>query len=845
MNEMEIKGRPTQEEVDGVVNQLSDILVGSAKSVIGKRQCGAPNKNGWYDPHLVKVIKARHRLTRRVYKLKEANNPVADELEDLCSRIKAWERQEIKRLKQKQWSLTASKLAKSSPERVWQFARQRRARSDDNSSPVLAQALSSAWAAIGDPSSESQDWDANFKVMISQQVQAHLESPWRNNDEFGPEEKITEKEVQHTIARLELRKAAGPDETWPFMLKWAGQEGILAFTRLFNWIWRYQIVPQDWKEARIIPLLKGGSPSDPTNYRPISLTSVLGKCMTRIVSDRVSEQLEGGDILADNQGGFRPLRGCLELVLTVNQIVWLRKVQRLRTYLAFIDVNKAYDTVWRDGLWAKLWDYGFQGRAWSYLHSLYQGDRSYVQMGKFKSSWFSHKTGVRQGDVASPMLYSLFINELVEEFKAQGLGVPIDDGEPVGILLFADDICLLAPDQEQLQRMLDIVSRYADRWRFRINQDKSNVMVIGTANEENEPAKWLLQGHSVKETNSYKYLGIWVRKDGLLTAQLAQLMKNVMLTVGNLETIGVPNLLMQTSREFILGQVAPVIEWGIQVCPFSVREFTKLENAWISAVKRILKLPRYASREVVQADLGIMPLKIRRAMLIANLYHHIAGMGQERIVKRVFCMGYNAWVKKKSRRNWFFAVDEALTLLNLPDLAHMEGAGEIPRAEWKGRVKKSGMEAFHREWNSACEKKEHLRLLQSCVEAPGVADFLKGLTSTNLQRFGLLLRSNSLPLANCKQTAKYARIGGSQASTTCQMCKNGEEDLSHFLDKCSVYESIKQMMFSKMPNLGAAMAAQPHQLVFKMSPELQSQAMTLWHKMWQFRHSKLEHSEIA
>ena len=143
-------------------------------------------------------------------------------------------------------------------------------------------------------------------------------------------------------------------------------------------------------------------------------------------------------------------------------------------------MKKAYDTVWRNGLWKRLWDEGIRGKMWRVVKEMYSTVQSAVLVGDEQTEWFDLSTGVRQGCVMSPILFSLFINGLAREINEKGKGIDVG-GRRVRLLMYADDIVLLAESARDLQNMLDVVTAYSKRWRFRLNpkKGKSEVMIFG------------------------------------------------------------------------------------------------------------------------------------------------------------------------------------------------------------------------------------------------------------------------------------------------------------------------------------------------------------------------------
>jgi hypothetical protein len=166
-----------------------------------------------------------------------------------------------------------------------------------------------------------------------------------------------------------------------------------------------------------------------------------------------------------------------------------------------VDVKKAFDRVFRAGLWQKIADAGVKGKMWRVLKSIYESVESCVMVNGHLTDWFQIHAGVRQGCVLSPLLY------VVEELNALNRGVAIEEGgQKLSALLYADDIVLVAANKQDLQRMLDVAS-YAKKWRFELNAKKSQVVVFGMRQPPRH-VKWKLGENELEQVTQYKYLGI-------------------------------------------------------------------------------------------------------------------------------------------------------------------------------------------------------------------------------------------------------------------------------------------------------------------------------------------------
>ena len=161
------------------------------------------------------------------------------------------------------------------------------------------------------------------------------------------------------------------------------------------------------------------------------------------------------------------------------------------TYALFLDLRKAYDTVWRDGLLYKLWNMGIRGKVWQYVDALYARSERAVCLDGLTSDSVQIDLGLSQGDTLSCILFNLFVNDLITDFEAacQGVTLPLGDGAPggqqfhVSALMFADDFSGLAETREQLQAGIDAARAWCDRWRMQaiVGPTKTAVMLFAPA----------------------------------------------------------------------------------------------------------------------------------------------------------------------------------------------------------------------------------------------------------------------------------------------------------------------------------------------------------------------------
>jgi len=179
----------------------------------------------------------------------------------------------------------------------------------------------------------------------------------------------------------------------------------------------------------------------------------------------------------------------------------------LDTYTAFIDFSKAFDSVDRDLLPFKLLRYNIDGKIYFAIKKLYQNTVNTIRLNSYFTQWFKSEYGVRQGDVLSPTLFDIYLNDLAIKINSSKLGIKIGDFY-VGILLYADDIVLISDSETNLQKMLDILTEWCCKWRLIVNQSKSQVVHFRKVRKKKTNFQFKLGNENLLIVPKYKYLGV-------------------------------------------------------------------------------------------------------------------------------------------------------------------------------------------------------------------------------------------------------------------------------------------------------------------------------------------------
>ena len=318
---------------------------------------------------------------------------------------------------------------------------------------------------------------------------------------------FTPPEIQSLVRSLPRKKASGPDSLSMEHLINAPKKAFEVLAILFNGILRLHYVPSSFTCSLIIPLFKGGGkdPTLPNNYRGISLSSNLSKVFERLLLPHFQSRLLS--LVHPLQGGFRPGYSTSHTSFVLHEAIAECKYQKKPVYLALLDVQKAFDSVWHNGLFYKLFQFGIRGDLWYVLYNWYNGLSSSILWNNRISRKFAVAQGVHQGAVLSPILYAVFTSDLLSTLESSSLGVQIGHIY-VGAPTYADDMSLIATSPWALQAMLNIVFEYSYKWRYSINSSKSQILILNLKVHFYPHFQWQLDGHTIPIVESAKHLGI-------------------------------------------------------------------------------------------------------------------------------------------------------------------------------------------------------------------------------------------------------------------------------------------------------------------------------------------------
>ena len=293
-----------------------------------------------------------------------------------------------------------------------------------------------------------------------------------NNSDFTLNSiSITANEVESVLKALQTGKASGPDAIINRILKELAKPLSFPFSDLFNASLIKGQVPALWKQANVTPIHKKNDPSDTTNYKPISLLSTVGKVLEKNVHKYVFNFLMDHEVLTTLQSGF------ISGDSTVNQLVdiynsFCKAIDEAKEVRAiFCDISKAFDRVWHKGLLYKLQTVGITGHLLQWFTDYLNNRKKRVVLPGVFSHWTDLKAGVPQGSILGPLLFLIYINDIVRNINSS-------------IRLFAGDtspyIIVENPIQAAtiLNSDLSQIYTWASNWLVTFNPSKTESLLF-------------------------------------------------------------------------------------------------------------------------------------------------------------------------------------------------------------------------------------------------------------------------------------------------------------------------------------------------------------------------------
>lgn len=329
-------------------------------------------------------------------------------------------------------------------------------------------------------------------------------------------EPITPLEVRTIVRKMEKKKSAGYDEMPIVIIQ--DNIDLLAYplSLFYDGCCEQSVFPAQLKIAKIIPIYKKGIRTDPRNYRPISLLPVLAKIFEKLMKARLLKHLEKHNIINERQFGYQRNKGTKDAVHTLIDDVIVFLSEKKKVSGLFLDLSSAFDTVSHVALVRKLELCGVRGKALHLFQSFLSDRYQFVEIGgveteelvRYKSGAVNLKRGIPQGSVLGPVLFIIFMNDLIKFID--------NEFSDVKLVIFADDTnaVIAAENLDDLELKTNEVLSAFDMWfksnDLLINASKTNALLFRTTPRNLECMEIKMNNKIIPLVESVQFLGVYI-----------------------------------------------------------------------------------------------------------------------------------------------------------------------------------------------------------------------------------------------------------------------------------------------------------------------------------------------
>lgn len=617
--------------------------------------------------------------------------------------------------------------------------------------------------------------------------------------------KISEGELNKAFTKLKSGKSPGLDSISNEMLKSVQVHINPCLLRLFNTVFLSGIYPEKWSEGYLIPIFKSENPLYPQNYRGITITNNIGKLFNTILNNRLDKFLFENDIIHESQIGFcKKSRTSDHLFVLRCLIEKYTSFGNKRLYVCFVDFQKAFDTVIHAGIKLKLLQNNISNLFYKILSSMYSCSKTHVKVGNKLTESFTSHIGVRQGDVLSPNIFKIFLNDFSIYLEENSVPVSLNR-KNIYSLLYADDLVLIAERASDLQNKLCLLERYCKKWCLQVNTTKTKVIIFNKAGKIiNE--KFSINDCNIECVKHYKYLGIWMTSSGSFKEARTQLYNKAMKANFKLyKDLNSSDPSVKTSLHLFDHMIKPILLYGSEIWGTPSRailhknkelydiykdwEFEKLN---IKFCKYLMGVSKKSTNIAVISELGRFPLFIDLIVSLLLFWHRAENASESSLLSNA--LKESTILHDKGISSWFSTIHGFSTKLNI-DLNYCK---TLKVSNFKFQIKKVLKSCFLSYWYTIRDSYKNVGKLSTYFEIKRNFNTESYLSLKQSQNRHVIARFRISAHRLRIETGRYERkknkdgnlIPLERGERLCVYCNNNKvEDEFHFLIECPLYKT--------------------------------------------------------
>ena len=492
---------------------------------------------------------------------------------------------------------------------------------------------------------------------------------------------FTMEELNIGLSEL-TNSATGEDRIHNQMLTDLPESGKNLVLSVVNEIWKDGCYPSQWKVSKIIPLLKPGKDKqEMKSYRPVALTSCLGKLVERLINRRLVWRLHQDHTLHHSQCGFRPKSGTVDALLKITERCHEGLHNKMYTVMVFIDLEGAFDKVWWEGLITKAASIGIAGKMLKSLKNFLSDRFLQVQTGDQVSQKFRITAGIPQGSVISPTIFNIMMYDLpllIPEINS--LITYADDGT---IIMTHHDLSFLV---EHLNKVLSAIDKWAIKWKLTLSKTKTEYTVITRKIKHSRPLDDLglsIRQEMIKYNRNPRILGLildqkltWKDHIDKLVDQCTRRL-NIMKMIASRQWGADLSSLRCFYLAYIRSKIGYAAEIWSSCCKSQMLRLCRIQNSALRLITGAVKTTPISAMEI-EADVPPLDLFIESSILKKRVSAHFMPLDSPGRIHR--CSAQLSFYQRSKR----LLKERKLILPSRSASAFSETAifNELPPWEW-------------------------------------------------------------------------------------------------------------------------------------------------------------------
>ena len=453
---------------------------------------------------------------------------------------------------------------------------------------------------------------ANIGLKLANNISSHLHDIkplYHTVQNFTRDEilsvAITEDELLQIIKKIDVNKSSAIENIRSAVIIDAFKSQLVRVVRMYNGSLTRCSFPTSWKEGTIIPLAKTSAPQTAGDMRPIALLPLPGKIMEHIVSIRLKAYLEEFNILTDEQHGFRKGRSTLSAIVEFLHTIYKNVNVNKDSYIIYLDLKKAFDTVSHELLLNKLKNIGLENNTINWFSCYLKNRTQRTRMNDCCSISLPVPYGVPQGSILGPTLFSIYINDLIHFVDCD-------------LIFYADDTVILGKDPIILNDNLEKIYKWCNHNLLTINCKKSQWMYTRLTNTEDDlNPVFKIGGEFMSKVEEYRYLGITIDSKLNFQTHRNNMISNVNYKIIFFKKIR-PYITTEAAKIIYKGTILPLIEYADFVFDYGIKyintRIQSLQNQGLYTVfnQHYLSYDQKESTEILHRRANILRLGHRR-----------------------------------------------------------------------------------------------------------------------------------------------------------------------------------------------------------------------------------------